>query len=188
MRTLFFLLALLPILLLPAVPAAEAAELGGVQLDDTTKVDGQRLVLNGIGMRKKAIFKVYVAGLYLPAKQSQPSAILAEDGPRHLTMEFVRNVSASQLSGAWDDCLEGNVPDASVEIKKGFASLNDWMADVGSGDRLSVTYVPGTGTEIEVKGSVQGTVEGKDFADAMFSCWLGPAPPSGDLKDGLLGK
>lgn len=175
-------------LLLPAAPAVEAAELGGVQLDDTVQVGDQNLVLNGIGMRKKAIFKVYVAGLYLPTKQSDPGTILVEDGPRRLTMEFVRNVSASQLSGAWDDCLEGNVPGASAEVKKGFASLNGWMVDVGSGDRLSVTYVPGTGTAVEVKGAAKGTVEGKEFADAMFSCWLGPAPPSDDLKEGLLGR
>ena len=34
----------------------------------------------------------------------------------------------------------------------------------------------------------QTTLPGKDFADAIFSVWLGAKPVDGDLKKGLLGK
>ena len=61
------------------------------------------------------------------------------------------------------------------------------MVDVGDDDRMIVTYQPGTGTEIGIKGMSQGTVAGKGFADALFSCWLGPVQPSKAFKVGLLG-
>ena len=47
---------------------AMAAEVGGVKLDDKASVGGQELVLNGAGIRTRAVFKVYVGSLYVPAK------------------------------------------------------------------------------------------------------------------------
>jgi len=32
-----------------------------------------------------------------------------------------------------------------------------------------------------------GVFAGKGFADSAFSIWLGPKPPSEDLKTGMLG-
>jgi Chalcone isomerase-like len=32
-----------------------------------------------------------------------------------------------------------------------------------------------------------GVFEGKDYADAVFSIWLGSKPPPDDLKKGMLG-
>ena len=67
-------LAVLLILAILPVAPAQAAELGGVELADTATVGDQTLVLNGLGLRKKAIFKVYVGGLYLPKKSSRRRA------------------------------------------------------------------------------------------------------------------
>jgi hypothetical protein len=39
-----------------------------------------------------------------------------------------------------------------------------------------------------MKGQVKGVIEGDDFNRAMLRIWLGPKPPSGDLKNGMLGK
>lgn len=186
MRNLLVLLVI-AFLALPALPAG-AAELAGVTLDDSTEAGGNRLVLNGLGLRKKAIFKVYVGGLYLPAKQSDADKILAADSARRVVMAFVRSVGAGSLTGAWDDCLAANTPNAGAELKKQFGELNGWMEDVESGDRLTFTYAPGSGTEVDVKGKSKGTLSGKTFADALFACWIGPTPPSEDFKDGLLGK
>ena len=58
-----------------------AATLAGVKMDDSTAVNGQSLVLNGVGLRKKLFIKVYVGALYLPAKQSNPATVLATDEP-----------------------------------------------------------------------------------------------------------
>lgn len=58
--------------------SALAADVGGVKLVDKASVGGQDLVLNGAGIRTRAFFKVYVAGLYVPAKSADPAAILAK--------------------------------------------------------------------------------------------------------------
>jgi hypothetical protein len=49
------------------------------------------------------------------------------------------------------------------------------------------TYAPGEGTAVEVEGEAKGTIEGKEFADALFASWIGDKPATGKLKKGLLG-
>jgi hypothetical protein len=59
--------------------AALAGELAGATLPDTLKSGEMTLKLNGLGLRKKAMFKVYVGGLYLEAPSKNAGAILATD-------------------------------------------------------------------------------------------------------------
>jgi hypothetical protein len=61
------------------------------------------------------------------------------------------------------------------------------IPDVKEGQTLTFTYLPGKGTTLQVGNKELGSLEGKGFADAVFSIWLGPKPPSEDLKQGLLG-
>ena len=57
-------------------------ELEGVELEPTAQVGGAALQLNGAGLRTRAIFKVHVAGLYVPQKSADAGALLAQKGPR----------------------------------------------------------------------------------------------------------
>ena len=77
-----------------------AGTLAGVKMDDATAVNGQNLVLNGMGLRKKLFIKVYVGGLYLPAKQSNAATVLATDQPRRMVMHFLYSVSKNQMCDA----------------------------------------------------------------------------------------
>ena len=52
---------------------------------------------------------------------------------------------------------------------------------------MTFTYVPGKGTTLQVADKELADFEGKGFADAVFSIWLGSKPPSEDLRKGMLG-
>lgn len=169
--------------------AVQAAEVGGVKVADTTTVNGQHLVLNGAAMRKKLFIKVYAAGLYLPAKQANPAAIIAADTPRQMTMHFVFNVDKAKIAEAWTEGLTANTPNASAEVKSNFQKLESMMEDVNKGQNIVLTYVPGTGTTVTVNGKNKGTLPGKATADAILMTWIGPKPgPGDDFKSGVLGK
>lgn len=174
-------------LALAAGGPAAAAEIAGVRFDDRVTVDGQSLVLNGTGLRTKLFIKVYAAGLYLPAAQRDAGRILAADQPRRTVLHFLYDVDRKKMCEAWDDALAGNTPRASAQLKKKFATLCSWMDDVESGERMVFTYVPGTGTTVEVAGEGKGTIAGKDFADALWAAWIGAKPATKDLRQGLLG-
>jgi hypothetical protein len=131
-----------------ALPAL-AATLAGVTLEDHATVNNQHLVLNGMGLRKTFSVKVYVGGLYLPAKQSSAASVIATDGARRQVFHFLYSVSKSQMAEAWEEGLEDNTPNASPEVKTAFKTLQSWMEDIPKGNKLVVTYVPGIGTTVE---------------------------------------
>ena len=171
-----------------AIPAL-AMTLAGVNLDDKTTVGSQTLVLNGAGLRKKFFIKVYVGALYLPAKQSNAAAILAADSPRRQVMHFLYSVSKDQMCDAWEEGLEKNTKNASADVKGSFKTLCSWMEPIPKGNRLVLTYIPGTGTTVEINGKMKGTLPGKATADAILATWIGPDPaPGEDFKNGVLGK
>ncbi len=185
MKRIILSLALIVASTLPA----SAGKLVGVEMSDASTAGDQALVLNGMALRKKFFIKVYVAGLYLPAKESDGAKVLATDGARKTVMHFIFNVGKEKICEGWNEGLEANTPDASAALHKDFARLCSMMEDVKKGERLEFTYLPGTGTEVLVKGKSKGTIAGKEFADALFASWIGEHPgPGQDFKDDLLGK
>ena len=170
-----------------ALPAA-AGTLAGVTLPDKADVDGKSLVLNGMGLRKKFVIKVYVGGLYLAQKEKSAAKVLGSDVPRRMVLHFIYDVSKDQMCEAWQEGLEANTPNASAEVKKNFGTLCNWMDGVGEGQKLVLTYVPGEGTRVEVGGKAKGTLPGKATADAILSTWIGQDPaPGADFKKAVLG-
>lgn len=169
--------------------SASAASVAGIAVPDAATVAGQKLVLNGAGLRKKAIFKVYVGALYLPSKTTSDQAALAQAGAAKVTMKMMRDVDAEALRGAWSEGFANNNPAADMaKIKDRIQRFNGLFSDVEEGDLMEVDFVPGTGTTVTIAGKNKGTIEGDDFAKAALRIWLGPKPPTDDLKKGMLGK
>ncbi len=175
-------------IVVPTYAPLGAAELKGVKMADSIEVDGQKLVLNGLALRKKVIFKVYVAGLYLTQKEKNAGKILAADTARQAVMHFLRDVPKGKITDAWLEGLQENTPKASPELKKQFQTLCAAMEDMKEEQRLVFTYIPGKGTKIEVNGKNKGVLEGKAFSDALTACWIGPNPGPGEsFKEDILG-
>lgn len=173
--------------LLLAVPAG-AATLAGVTLPDRAEVGGKTLVLNGLGLRKKLVIKVYVGGLYLASKEKSAAKILGADEPRRLVMHFLYDVSKDKMCEAWSEGLEANTKNASAEVKKNFSTLCSWMEEIDEGNQIVLSYVPGKGTDVSVNNKMKGTLPGKPTADAILATWIGPKPgPGDDFKKAVLG-
>lgn len=178
--------AALAVTLSPA--PAGAGELAGVELPDTKTVAGREMVLNGMGLRKVAFFKVYVAGLYLPEEETSPEAVLSADAPRHLEMHWLRSGGKDKICDAWYEGLENNTPNASAEVRAQFDTLCEWMPDAEDGDVMAFTYVPDEGTRVDINGTDKGVLQGKAFADALYRSWIGPNPGPGEkFREGLMG-
>ena len=172
--------------LLPLNLPARAAELAGATLPDTLAAGDKTLKLNGLGLRKKAVFKVYVGGLYLESPSKDASAILAADQAKAIRMHFLRDLTKAQLVEAFQEGFDANVKDGASQ-KAAFDRMLALVPDVKEGSTLTFTYLPGKGTTLSAGSKELGVFEGKGFADAVFAIWLGPKPPTEDLKKGLLG-
>ena len=174
--------------LLLAMAPAHAASLAGVTLPDSATVGGQPVVLNGMGLREKYFIDIYVGALYLPAKSKDAAAAVALDAPKRVVMHFIyKEVTAEQMRETFAEGL-AKQPGASANVKAGFATLAGMMATVHKGDKVVLDYVPGTGTTVSFNGSKKGTIAGADFMAAVWTIYIGPNPPSGKLKKGMLGQ
>jgi long-chain acyl-CoA synthetase len=169
--------------------AAHAAEVGGVSIADKASVGGQELVLNGAGVRTRAIFKVYVASLYVPAKATTAAAVLAH-GPRRIQMNLLRNLSGDQLVDALVDGLKDNNSEAELAAVNAqqdqMVATMKGFGEVREKDVVALDYVNG-GTVILLNGAPKATIPGDAFNAALTKVWLGEKPVQADLKKALLG-
>jgi hypothetical protein len=172
-----------------SVGTAQAKECKGMNFSEQIQVDGNSLVLNGTGLRQATALKVnvYVAALYVGKTSTERNAILDPAAPKELVLQFVRNVGAADLSKGWNEGFEKNANAQSSSLKERIATLDRWMTDMKSGQRLTFAYKPGTGVQVDVNGAVKGIIKGDDFAKTFFSIWLGADPPNPEIKSGLLG-
>ena len=175
-------------LLLASATNLHPATLNGVTMADTIQVRGTPLVLNGMGQRTKMGAKIYVAGLYLQQKTSDPDAILKSDVVKRIVMQFTRTVSKSQMTDAFTEYFTNNAPNAEAALKADVDHFLGQLDTVHSGDQMVFTYIPETGTIFLLNGGEKLTLPSPAFAQLLFSVWLGPKPPNAELKRGLLGQ
>ena len=185
-RSLCLLVSLIAAL---GVGVAHGKECQGVSFPEQLQSGGGTLTLNGLGLRQATMFKVdvYVAALYVAQTSGDANAILESNTPKELILHFVRDVDSDDLSKGWDEGFENNAQSQLPVLEERIESFKGLMTDMKSGQRLRFVYKPGAGTQVDVDGTVKGTIEGDDFARALFSIWLGSRPPNADLKAGLLG-
>lgn len=183
---------LLAALLATATLQASALEIAGVNLEDTTKVGSADLVLNGAGVRKKAFFKVYAAGLYLAAKSAGADGIIGGKTPRRMTLTMLRDVDAPDMHEALVNGLKDNHSKAELDALapkiKQLESIMAAVKKVKEKDVIAFDFLPGQGTRITVRGQVKDVIAGDDMAQALLRIWLGKEPVQDDLKTKLLGK
>ena len=170
---------------------AAAAEVAGVKLDDKTQVESRELVLNGAGVRKRVIFNVYVIGLYLPEKKSDPAAALALAGPKRAAIYMLRDVGAERFIEALVDGLRENSSEAEYKALEPrvqeFARTMAELKEAKKGMTISLDW-SGSATQLVVNGKPAGKpIAGEDFYRALLRIWLGDKPVQDDLKKSLLG-
>jgi hypothetical protein len=172
---------------------AAPVEIAGVKLDDPIDLRGTTLQLNGAGIRYKAVFKVYVAGLYLGKKSSTPEEVAAASGPKRLTITLLREIDSNELGKAFTKGFEENTSRAELgKLIPGLVRMGQIFSDqkkLLAGENFTIDWIPGTGTVITVKGKPQGEpFKEPEFFNALMRIWLGQNPADWRLKDALLGK
>jgi hypothetical protein len=171
-----------------AAPMIWAGELAGVTMDDQVTISGKSLQLNGMGLRKKLWVKVYVAGLYLESKSDNAKQIVSSEQIKMVTMHFLTDrATKAKMDAAWREGFEANSPGAHAALKSRVETFIGFFGDMKEGDQIKMEMVPDEGTTVTLNGQEKGKIEGDDFAEALLLVWLGSAPPTEDLKEGMLG-
>ena len=170
---------------------ASALEVGGVNFAPQVDVNGSKLELNGAGVRYKAVFKVYAAGLYVGRKAGSLEEILKAPGPKRMSITMLRDIDAAELGKLFSRGMEDNMDRAAfVQLIPGIMRMSQIFSDhkkLMAGDSFTLDWVPGQGLFIAVKGKVQGApFKEPEFFAALMGIWLGRVPADWQLKNALL--
>ena len=179
--------------LLAVCAQAAPTEIAGVKLDNPIELAGTKLQLNGAGVRHKAVFQVYAAGLYLTQKANTPEEALAAPGPKRISITMLRSIDSAELGKLFTRGVEDNAPRGEMsKLVPGLLRMGQIFSDqktLSKGDNFVIDWIPGTGTVITVKGKPQGEpFKEPEFFNALLKIWLGPNPADWKLKDAMLGK
>jgi hypothetical protein len=189
----FWIRLLAAALVLLACLGAAAVEVAGVNFDNGAEIAGNKLVLNGTGVRYKAVFKVYAAGLYLSRKADTPDLVVAAPGPKRISITMLRDIDSGELGKLFSRGIEDNMDKSAFsKLIPGVMRMSKIFSDhkkLQAGDTFMIDWVPGSGTVLTVKGKVQGEpFKEPEFFNALMSIWLGRSPADWMLKEQLLGK
>ena len=150
------------------------------------------MAATGSGVRKKLMFKVYAAALYVdvlaPLGTVPVNALASADIPRRLVMSFRRDVSGDQLQEAMREGFEHvwkGKP--GPELAEDLDLFYSWMAGgIRSGQTIELTYIPGEGLYTTVAGVAHRAITRSNIARGIWHSWLGVEPISAELKWGLV--
>lgn len=172
---------------------AQVVEVANVKYEPTLDLAGQKLVLNGAGIRYKFVVKVYTAGLYLSHKVNTTQEVLTAPGPKRIHIQMLREIDGNELGKLFTKGMEANAPrDEFVKSINGVLKLSEVFASrkaLNNGDSFSVDYVPGLGSTLLLNGKplMSEPIKEPEFFTALLRIWLGDKPADDGLKDSLLG-
>ena len=164
-----------------------AAEVEGTYYSDSYFADNTKLRLTGTGLLRYWGFKAYTGAFYLEDGSTIEKAL--SDRANRIELEYFRSIKGKDFGPATNKSIAKNVDSKTFyRLRPQIEYHNSLYEDVQPGDRYSLTYVPGRGTELALNGEPKGLIEGADFAAAVFSIWLGPKPINDSFKKQILGR
>lgn len=185
--------------LMPWVPSAQAAgyELEGVELPETVTAHGQRLVLNGAGVRKRGYYKADVTALYLPEKRTTAEPIYRLNGVRRIQLNILREFTSSTISRIFiADFKQAATPEEFKRLISVVGQIGAVYANVKrvvKGDVVNLDWVPGTGwmafhnnRPLQIEGEPISAINNELAYQIYLRMYIGEAAPE-ELRNALLG-
>ena len=164
-----------------------AAQVEGSFFKDSLSIEGKKLELTGTGLLRYWGFKAYLGALYLEAGCPPDEVLL--DRAKRIELEYLRAIEGKDFGPATNKSLAKNLDAKTLnQLQPRIDYHNSLYEDVKPGDRYSLTYIPGRGTELALNDKPKGVIEGADFAAAIFSIWLGQKPMNESFKEQILGR
>lgn len=183
---------IVPLALL-AAPAAQAQVIvEGARYETSVVLDGERLELNGVGIRRRFMFDIYAGGLYVAKRAARTEELVNQPGAKRVALRFLRDVDGDLFVNSLHNGLKANHSDA--ELAKWTTQVDaltrtiQTIALARRGDSVNFEYTPRDGTRVTVNGVTRGPlIPGADFYAAVLRVWLGETPADAGLKKGMLG-
>src|ERR1019366_1360468 len=174
-----------------ALSGEEHVAIEGINFPTTLSNDTTKLVLNGGGVRTFLFIKIYVCGLYLPAKNHDAKSIMEADEPSTIRLHVVsRAFTSERMADVVRTQFEKSNPGRTAEFKTRIDMLCNRLAGevIQKGDECDIQYTPNEGIRFFKNGKdINMLLSGLDFKQALWGNWLSNNPADEEMKKGMLG-
>jgi hypothetical protein len=179
-------------MLMPTLAWAQT-KLAEVIYPNEITLAGQKLVLNGYGMRFRFGFRVYTAALYTPTKLTKNEDVIKPTVAKRLHMVAQRDVKGDDFGKLFSRGMEDNMTREDFsKIINGVVRMSNIFAEAkqfAKGDVIFVDAIPGTGLVTTFRGKQQGDpIKEPEFIENFFKIWFGKKPADEQLRRALLGE
>lgn len=186
MKKAFFLI--FAVAFIATAPAQTKA--AGATIPNTVSFEGEKLFLNGVGVREKFWMDMYAGALYLQDKSSNANTIMNSNEPMAIKIHIVSKLITSDkmvdaVNEGFENSTNGNKASMAADINKfkGF-----FEEEINKDDVFDIVYLPARGVVVHKNGNELGNIKGQEFKKALFGIWLSNKPADKKLKEGMLGK
>lgn len=168
---------------------ARIAVVLAICLASSLAVSEERLVLNGAHQYSKLNVPVYVGGLYLPQKSSDPNYALSENHSKKMRVVVLDDVwRPNSWRRYWREAIAVNNP-AEVDDERVYDALGAFTElaqdKLEKGDEIEIAY-NGQTTSVRLNGELAITIQGDDVFNILLKTWLGDVPPSSAFRSAIL--
>jgi len=170
------------------VSVASARVYEDVEMPELIDVGPDKLVLNGVGMRKLFVLEVYIGALYLPSGETDAQKIIMADEPQAIRLQMLRGMGAKTMNRALYNGMRTTAGAKFKDIEDRTKQFEGYLFDeLEEEDIFEFRYVPAFGVQVWKNGEKRGTIAGLDFKQAFFGIWLNDTKPADeDLKEAML--
>jgi hypothetical protein len=178
--------------LMPALAWGQT-KLAQVVFPNEITLAGQKLLLNGYGMRFRFGFRVYAAALYTPHKLTKNEEVINSKVAKRLQLVAQRDVRGDDFGKLFSRGMEDNMSKEDFsKVVNGVVRMGGIFAEAkqfAKGDVILVDIIPGTGLVTTFRGKQQGEpITEPEFSQAMMQIWFGKRPADEQLRRALLGE
>ncbi|MHB9027622.1 MAG: chalcone isomerase family protein [Candidatus Latescibacterota bacterium] len=152
----------------------QAFEFKNISFPENEDIEGTSCTLVGCRTSTKFLFTICVGALYMENPTCDTQEIIHSEEVKRVVIHFLfHKVNAKAISQDLRTGFKNNGWPSSSAIADEISRFTGYVAEpMRKNDRVVITYIPGRGTEVRVKDSVKGVIEGQEFMTALFTIWF----------------
>jgi hypothetical protein len=177
------------VLIATAITMNAQKTVAGVKVEEKLVLEGQNLVLNGVGTRVKLFMDMYVGALYLEKKSTNANEIMASKDGAAIRLTIVSGlISSDKMIDAVTEGFENSTGGKTAPLKPKIDKfISFFKEEIKKGDVFTMVNTD-EGVVVYKNNTKKGVIEGNDFKRGLFGIWLSAKPADKNLKKAMLGQ
>lgn len=170
--------------------ATAQMEVEGVMVPENVSMEGQDMVLNGVGVRSKYFMDLYVGSLFVPSKESNAQKIIDADKGMLIQLDIISGlITSKKMTESINEGFEKSLKTITEDVSKEVSTFKSvFKEEIEKKDNFQFLYVPEAGVKVYKNGKLLEVIEGLPFKRALFAIWLGEEPADKKLKKKMIGE